>query len=142
MRVEFSSVAELPPGFWQWPHIDPAREWACKGTGQIVVETAFLDRIEQLRARLLRPLIITSGYRSPEHNARVSSTGRSGPHTTARAVDIRVYGLHALELLDEALLSGFTGFGVKQHGPHAGRFLHLDDLPAASGRPRPYLWSY
>jgi len=31
---------------------------------------------------------------------------------------------------------------VNQKGPHAARFIHLDDLPDAEGQPRPTIWSY
>lgn len=127
---------------WRWPHVDPVREWACKGTGRIMVETDFLDRFERLRVAFGRPLIITSGYRSPEHNRQVSATGDDGPHTTARAVDIRIYGTWALDVIRRALDEGFTGIGVMQLGPRGGRYLHLDDLPDAPDRPRPWIWSY
>lgn len=141
MRSEFASAAELPFNFWRWRHVDPAREWACKGTGKIVVETDFLDLFEKLRGMYGRPLIISSGYRSPEHNAAVSTTGDDGPHTTAQAVDIKIYGSHAFELVALAIGLGFTGVGVSQKGEHAKRFVHLDTLRAPA-HPRPMLWSY
>ena len=127
---------------WRWPHVDPLSEWACKGTGRIVVETEFLDRVERLRLAYARPLIITSGYRSPEHNRQVSTTGDDGPHTTARAVDIRVYGTWALDLIRRAIDEGFTGVGVAQKGAQERRYIHLDDLPDAADQPRPWIWSY
>jgi uncharacterized protein YcbK (DUF882 family) len=141
-RLEAASVADFAPGAWRWPHVDPAREWACKGTGRVVVETDFLDRFERLRAAFGRPLHITSGYRSPEYNARVALTGADGPHTTARAVDIRVFGAAALELVVLARDLGFTGFGLAQKGPVASRYVHLDDLPDAPGQPRAWVWTY
>lgn len=142
MRYEFATVEDLPPDFWRWPHVDPAREWACRGTGAIVVVEEFLDRLERLRAGFGRPLIITSGYRSPGHNARVSTTGRTGPHTTARAVDIGIYGGDALELVQLGYDLGFTGIGINQRGAVSSRFVHLDDLPGDGQTPRPWIWSY
>ena len=143
MRVAAASVTQLLETFaWRWPHVDPRKEWACKGTGQIVVETDFLDRVEQLRARYGRALIISSGYRSPGYNQSVSTTGADGPHTTARAVDLLVAGADALRMLQLALELGFTGIGLKQHGRMPGRFLHLDDLPQLPERPRPWIWTY
>jgi len=140
MRAEFGNISKIPGGFWQWPHFSP-RELMDKTSGAIIVETDFLDRLERARAQYGRPMIINSGYRTPEHNAAVSPTGEDGPHTTGRAVDVRVYGAYALELLRHALDVGFTGIGVKQVGDFASRFIHLDDLEAPD-YPRPTIWTY
>jgi hypothetical protein len=78
--------------------------------------------------------------RCPEHNAKVSSTGYAGPHTTGRAIDIGVSHGRALELVRMALTSGFTGIGINQKGN--ARFIHLDDIPDGEGQPRPTIWSY
>ncbi len=124
-----------------WPyHYFTETEMACKGTGECKMDAAFMLRLERLRMVFGKPLIVTSGYRSPTYNAKVSGTGSDGPHTTGRAVDVSIRGADALKLIDLALECGFTGIGVKQAGD--GRFLHLDDLPAAPGRPRPTIWSY
>lgn len=142
MRVTWASAAEILPGAWLWPHIDPAREWADSASGALVVETEFLSRLESLRADLGWPLIITSGYRTPAHNAAISTTGEDGPHTTGRAVDIKIHGSRALELIAAATDLGFTGFGLQQRGPVGTRYVHLDDLPSTLTRPRPWVWTY
>lgn len=143
MRYEFASVAALPVGFWKWPHVSPAKEWADHMSGSLVVETDFLDRFEQLRNTLGFPLIINSGYRTPEHNAIVSFTGDDGPHTTGRACDIRLYGERVLMLISAARALGFTGFGLDQKSTTAigARYIHIDDL-AAPAFPRPMVWTY
>lgn len=105
----------------------------------------FVAKLDRFREVVGVPLLVVSGYRCPAHNAAVSSTGASGPHTTGRAVDLAASGGPAFNLLRLALSHpavSFSGVGVKQHGLHAGRFVHLDDLPAAPGRPRPTVWSY
>lgn len=141
-RLEFPSVAAIPPGTWRWPHFDPRTEWACKGTGRIVIVPAFLDLLEELRLRVGFALPVNSGYRSPEHNQRVASSGDDGPHTTGQAADIRVYGTQALAVLAAAMKLGFTGFGLQQQGPTHKRFIHLDDLVSEGSRVRPALWTY
>lgn len=143
MRIEVTKVAEVLQrvGPWRWPHFTP-RELACKGSGAIVIETAFLDRLEQLRGIYGRPMVINSAYRSPAHNAAVSSTGTHGPHTTGRAVDVQVHGAHAIELVRRAIECGFTGIGLQQKGPVSSRFVHLDDLPGDERTPRPTVWTY
>lgn len=100
----------------------------------------FMDKIEGLRVAYGRPLRVGSAARCPGYNDRVSGTGRTGPHTTGRAIDLAVSRADAWHLLSLAMLYGFSGIGVQQKGDK--RFIHLDDLPNAPGQPRPTVWSY
>ena len=121
------------------PHFD-AKELACRCGCGMLPQQDFMDKVEILRVRAGFSMPVTSAARCPTHNAEVSHTGRSGPHTTGRAIDIAVSGSRALELVRMALASGFTGIGVNQKGD--ARFIHLDDLPNKDGQPRPHIWSY
>lgn len=94
-----------------------------------------MARIQMLRDAYGKPLGVSSAARCPTHNAKVSKTGLTGPHTTGRAVDLSVDRADAYRVLALALSMGFTGIGVQQKGD--GRFIHLDDLPGANR-----LWSY
>jgi uncharacterized protein YcbK (DUF882 family) len=80
-------------------------------------------------------MIVTSGYRCPEHNQNVSSTGPDGPHTTGKAVDIGVSGTDAYDLALLAMQMGVKGIGINQKG--TGRFIHFD-----FARPQFTIWSY
>lgn len=126
-----------------WRHFK-LDEFACRGIdccgGKNLMSTAFVDMLDDLRDACGFPLPVTSGYRCPEYNAKVSSTGLTGPHTTGRAADLGVSRKQAYEVLSWAFRLGFTGIGVKQTGD--GRFIHLDNLPAAEGQPRPTIWGY
>lgn len=104
------------------------------------IQDSFIDKMQLLRITLDFPLRITSGYRCPAYNAKVSGTGPTGPHTTGHAADIDVSRRQAFELIAVASMHGFTGIGVSQKGN--SRYIHLDDLPAAPGQPRPTIWSY
>ncbi len=117
-----------------------AAEFACHHCRQNLIDHQFVTELDELRHRYGAPLKVSSGYRCPDHNAKVSSTGRTGPHTTGRAVDLLVDRGNAYRLLKIALEMGFTGIGIQQKG--SGRFLHLDNLPNIPGQPRPTLWSY
>ncbi len=102
---------------------------------------AFLIHLDELRQRCGFPFVITSGYRSPEYNARVSESGLTGAHTTGKAADILVSGDKAYRLLQEAMnMAVFTGIGIDQKGEN--RFIHLDICTVADGLPRPIIWSY
>lgn len=132
---------------WRWPSFTPwelrdDRDTATRDNFRVTIEPETMDRLQALRARLDFPLIINSAYRSPSYNATVAKTGRNGPHTTARAFDIQIYGARALELERLAPAYGFTGIGDKQHGPHNKRMVHIDDLPDGPGCPRPWKWTY
>lgn len=99
----------------------------------------FMSKLVALRTYLDFPFPVSSAFRCPEHNQRVSSTGANGPHTTGRAIDIAVRGEQAYEIVSQAARFGFTGIGVAQKG--GGRFIHLDDLEYPDA-PRPWVWSY
>ncbi len=114
-------------------------ECHCK-CGRVDMDPAFLSKLDDLRERYGKPLIVASGFRCPSYNAKVSETGMTGPHTTGKAVDFAIDRGDAYRLLDLALDEGFTGIGVQQKG--AARFLHLDTLRDAPGQPRPTIWSY
>lgn len=123
------------------PHFSD-EELRCKcGCGGLP-ELGFMLKIERLRVEFGKPMTVTSAYRCPDYNEKVSSTGRNGPHTTGRAIDIAVERADAFELImavgrtDYALGLGITGIGVQQKG--GGRFIHLDDLTEG----RPTIWSY
>lgn len=119
-------------------------EFKCKGDnccgGKNLMDTAFLEEIDELRSRYGKPLFISSAYRCPIHNSRVSKTGTDGPHTTGRACDFAVSHAESLSLLKIALDMKFTGIGINQKG--GGRFIHVDNLPNGDNQPRPHLWSY
>lgn len=123
------------------PHFN-ASELACHcGCGMLPrIESA--ERLERLRVRCGFAFKVTSGARCSKHNQEVAETGANGPHTQGAAFDLEVSGGKALEVVDHARDEGFTGIGVKQHGPHEKRIIHLDDLPNAEGQPRPTIWSY
>lgn len=122
-----------------WRHFSLS-EFNCRHCGENEMAEDFIDRLDELRERCGFPLIVTSGYRCPEHNQAVSTTGTNGPHTTGRATDFGISHERAVILMRHALNMGFTGLGVNQKG--GGRFIHLDDLLPPRHAPRPHIWSY
>ena len=113
------------------------KELACKCGCGMLPQHDFMLKVQALRDQLGFVMPVTSAARCPAHNAKESSTGRTGPHTTGRAIDIGVQGIHAFMLVKAAMLAGFTGVGIAQKGN--ARFVHLDDLDNSS---RPAIWSY
>lgn len=130
-------AASFPP--WPWRHFSYA-EMACRcGCARAPLDAEFMARLSDLREQLGFALPVTSGYRCARHNASVSKTGAHGPHTTGRAVDVRIWGERAFALIATAPGHGFTGIGIQQQGDWPARYIHLDDL---TGPQRPWIWSY
>jgi len=117
-------------------------ELVCRcGCGRNEMDENFLEMLEDLRAWVGKPIKLSSAFRCPEYNNKISATGQSGPHTTGLAVDIQVYGVDAYDFIYGAFRVGFTGIGIKQKGSLGGRFIHLDYL-AEPDYPRPRVWTY
>ena len=101
-------------------------EFRCKYTGECEMHPAFMQRLQHLRTKFGKPMIVTSGYRSKRHPIEANKAS-PGEHSHGRAADIAVRGADALLLLRLALEFGFTRIGVQQKGE--GRYLHLGDSP-------------
>jgi len=111
----------------------------CKENG---MEPFTLNLLQELRDLYGKPISLSSAYRCATHNSKVSKSGKSGPHTTGKAVDIRCFGTEAHEILRLALSIGFTGIGVSQKNKHKpARFIHIDTISSTKAN-RPWTWSY
>lgn len=117
----FAHWSQVPDRLWRWPDFTPA-EIASRGDGSILIAPAALDRLQALRDALGRPVIVTSAYRDPVHNARVGGAPLSR-HKTGDAFDLALNGHSRPELLEAARAAGFTGFGFY------ASFLHIDCGP-------------
>jgi hypothetical protein len=84
-----------------------------------------LDRLQVLRDRLGKPLIIRSAYRSAAHNRAVGGSPRS-KHMDGAAFDIAMANHDPVAFEAAAREAGFLGFGFY---PRSG-FMHIDLGPA------------
>ena len=110
-------------------------EFVCHcGCGQADMDPAFMMALQRVRDAFGRPMRITSGFRCPDYDKRISG---AGVHPTGQAADIAVSGENAHLLLSAAI--GMRGIGLKQHGPHIRRFMHFD---MTDGSMRPRIWTY
>ena len=73
-------------------------EFACKGTGELKVSADLVNQLEELRKAVGQPIRITSGYRSPEHNATIPGAAENSVHMTGRAADIQIPGMSVEEM--------------------------------------------
>jgi hypothetical protein len=137
MNVTPKHFSEFTPEEWPWTRFSP-REMACKGTALLMIDRDAMDRLQALRDTLGKPLIITSAYRSPEHNEDLRRRGigaaKNSPHMRGIAFDVRMDNHDPHEFEAAARAAGFTGFG---YYPRSG-FMHIDTGNARSwGTPWP-----
>ncbi|MCK0171428.1 D-Ala-D-Ala carboxypeptidase family metallohydrolase [Aliiroseovarius sp. S1123] len=111
---------DVPKRDWRWTNFSPA-EIACRGTGKLKLHPEALDKLQALRDRLGKPLIIRSAYRSPEHNRAVGGATRS-KHMEATAFDIAMENHDPVAFEAAARAVGYLGFGFY---PRSG-FIHVD----------------
>ena len=66
---------------------------------QLVIKnlTILSEQLEVLREYLGKPIRVTSGYRSKEHNAKIGGA-KNSTHVNGMAADIKVKGLSPLEI--------------------------------------------
>ncbi len=97
------------------------------------MDVAFLNKLSKARELAAIGFKITSGYRSPAHNAKVGGVTLSS-HTVGRAVDIYAPTSTQKYIIINALLqAGFNRIGV------AKNFIHVDDDPSKS---EDVIWTY
>jgi hypothetical protein len=114
-------------------------EFMCPcGCGRADMTVLFMNQLQLLRTAAGFGFPITSGFRCDRHDA---SIGGKGAHRLGKATDIRLFGERALIVLSACARLGFNRVGMMQHGPHDGRFIHLDTVQD-DAFPSPWLWTY
>lgn len=97
------------------------KEFQCKdGSKTVLVNYLLVVALQALRSFLQKAIVISSGYRTREHNKRSGGISTSH-HLTGKAADIKVKGMTPLEVAKAAdKLHLFTGIGIY------GTFTHVD----------------
>jgi len=109
---------------------------ACPCCGEKGMDESFLNLLDLIRSAVKQPLIVTSGYRCPAHNSKVSTTGINGPHTTGKAIDLK-----ANSSLRYLLTMYAQDYGIERIGI-ANTFIHLDGLDQEDGFDQCVMWTY
>jgi zinc D-Ala-D-Ala carboxypeptidase len=123
--TRYQHFTHVLPQDWRWRNFKPS-EIACRGSGELLVNTRALDALQELRDRLGKPLIIASAYRSPAHNKKVGGAENSR-HLAGDAFDVSMAN-HDPDAFERAARAvGFMGFGFYRKS----NFMHID-----MGRPR------
>jgi hypothetical protein len=135
---------QVPADRWRWRDFTPA-EVACRGTGRLMVDERAMDALQDLRTRLGKPVMVTSGYRTPERNREIRGNPRS-LHMQGQAFDVSMQNHDPELFVRTARAVGFNGIGTY---PRAN-FVHVDvgpvrqwgedfpeDTPVFTPEPRP-----
>lgn len=116
----FNHWRDVPAARWRWKNFSPA-EIACRGTGSLRIHEEALDKLQALRDRLRKPLIVRSAYRSQAHNRAVGGAPRS-KHLDGTAFDIGMANHDPAAFEEAARAVGFKGFGFYPRSD----FMHID----------------
>ena len=102
------------------------------GSGQNMQHN-FIIRLGEARTIAGIPFVISSGFRTKEHNAKVEGVNGSA-HTKGLAADIRIANSRIRFIILSALLKvGFTRIGI------ANNFIHVD---VDTGKAPNVIWTY
>ena len=111
------------------PHFN-AREFRCQcgKTHETLIASELVDKLESLYTTLnCSKIIVTSGYRCPEHDKAVGGTS-SGQHTKGTAADVCCYGQDGQPISSKTICCkaqdlGFTGIA---NITSSYQYTHLD----------------
>lgn len=108
------------------------REFACSdGSDEIRIDTKLVNYLEQIRTHFGVPIHITSGYRSPSHNAKVGGA-KNSYHMKGMAADVVAKGVDPKRISQYAELIGIRGIGCYENK----KFTHIDTRTSKT------LWIY
>lgn len=120
---------DVRPDEWPAIYFTP-QEIACRGTGLVMLTPETRDalkRLDDLRRVMGHPLIVNSGYRSPQHNKAVGGA-KNSYHMRGVAFDISMVNVDPHRFEAEARKLGFNGIGLypPQKPTGARNFIHID----------------
>ncbi len=97
------------------------KEFACKNSEAVIVSEKLCYVLEAIRAHFGKPVIVNSGYRTPEYNAKVGGAVKSR-HMLGIAADIQIAGVKPADVAAYArtLMPTYGGIGIYS------TFTHID----------------
>jgi uncharacterized protein YcbK (DUF882 family) len=115
------------------PHFSTS-EFVCRcGCGRVFIEPELIQTLEAIREYAGFPVVITSGFRCPDHNAAAGGTPQSA-HLTGEAADISISSSHRrFKFIEAAIMAGVSRIGVGRN------ILHID---VSKRLPQEVIWGY
>ena len=123
LTYKFDDQTQLSPHF-------NAREFRCScgGSHETLISSELVDKLESLYTALnCSKIIVTSGYRCPEHDKAVGGTS-SGQHTKGTAADVCCYGQDGQPISSKTVCckAQDLGFGGIANITSSYQYTHLD----------------
>ena len=123
LTYKFDDQTQLSPHF-------NAREFRCScgGSHETLISSELVDKLESLYTALnCSKIIVTSGYRCPEHDKAVGGTS-SGQHTKGTAADVCCYGQDGQPISSKTICckAQDLGFGGIANITSSYQYTHLD----------------
>lgn len=97
------------------------REFEDHSTGEVMLDSELLAKLQTLREKVGKPIRVTSGYRTREHNKAVGGSPNS-QHLYGKAADIVIGGMTSAQIAALAKDVGFRGIGIYPKRGHC----HVD----------------
>ena len=103
-------------------------EFACKdGSKEITIDYELIEKLQQFRDALGKPISVTSGYRTVTYNKKKGGISTSH-HLTGKAADIKISRMTPLAVAKAADKIGFLGIGIYP------TFTHVDVGGSVAGK--------
>lgn len=112
-----------------------SKEFECPKAQEHKISKDLVERLEKLREAYGDSIKITSGYRTPEHNAEVGGV-KNSQHVLGEASDLTCSDL---DKLYELCITIFNAVG---DGRNHGHFIHVDVRELSKGVNAPLKFSY
>lgn len=120
--VEIHAYSKAASGGKQLSAHFKVREFACgDGSDAVLVAPRLVMVLETIRSHFCAPVVIHSGYRTPQHNAKVNGAAHS-QHCYGMAADVTVRGHTPAEVaaFARSIMPDWGGVGVYDS------FCHID----------------
>lgn len=120
--VEIHAYSKAASGGKQLSAHFEVREFACgDGSDAVLVAPRLVMVLETIRSHFCAPVVIHSGYRTPQHNAKVNGAAHS-QHCYGMAADVTVRGHTPAEVaaFARSIMPDWGGVGVYDS------FCHID----------------
>ncbi len=92
------------------------KEFECKCCEQVKLGIRLLNKLQELRDEVKKPIIVTSGYRCEKHNKNVGGADKSR-HLAGDGADIRIQGI-SIEEQHRLCEKYFDGVGKYENHTH------------------------
>lgn len=102
------------------------------GHNTFKIDNLLLDKLQEVRDEINKPVIINSGFRCPTHNTSVGGKITSS-HIKGRAADIAILGSNYRYEVLRIFLSKFNRIGI------GAEFIHID---CDNDKPQNLIWVY